>query len=101
MPYDDVETILRHLQPRAVVPVHYLMDNGLGSVLSKLLPCDAWLATHRDRLIDLKSATIALDQTLLGKLDQKKYTTLYFGSHLPFDVSDLDSATPKDYVCKK
>ena len=56
--YDEVDSMVRLLNPRVVIPTHYLAP-GLTTEESTLLPPDGWLATQ-ERVMRLGTHTVGL-----------------------------------------
>ena len=51
--YEQVDSLVRRLQPRVVIPMHYAIP-GLSAPECQLLPPDGWLA-HQSRVRRLEA----------------------------------------------
>ena len=101
MDYEDIDKILNKLHPRAVVPVHYKTEN-ITSVLSTLQPINTWIKSRdKNSVIKVGNHTQALNNKVKSWPTSKFPKTLYFESHVPYDVSTLEIADAKQFVCGK
>lgn len=73
--YAQIKEITDKLNPRVIIPTHYLIK-GVSSVASTLLPADSWVA-KQPRVENMKSATILLDPANIKK---RTGDVFYFGA---------------------
>lgn len=61
----QIKTITTKLNPRVIIPAHYLIK-GVSSVASTLLPADTWVG-KQPRVEKMSSPTVILDATAIKK----------------------------------